>query len=339
MDTNEQRCIQAPVIILSAPRAGSTLLFETLAKHPFLWTIGDESHALIEHIPQLSTVSRGYVSNCLDEMDASEEMVDLLHQRFSQSARDIKGNIYKPAQGNFRLLEKTPKNALRVEFLNRAFPDAKFIYLVRDPRENVSSIMEAWDSGRFTTYPNLPNWRGGWSLLLPKGWRNYIGKPLSSIARYQWQQANDSILNGLATITSSRKMILNYQDFVSEPAKQLEKLLEFAELDPQYINKMLAGGLDYSRYTLTRPKKGKWLSHAKKIAPEMHYINDTVNNINRWLSSEGCSSLDSTINLADVDSLVSTEVKHSLDVTRTPRNATCPCGSGKRFKLCHGLLK
>ena len=24
------------------------------------------------------------------------------------------------------------------------------------------------------------------------------------------------------------------------------------------------------------------------------------------------------------------------DFSKTPRNAPCPCGSGKKFKLCHG---
>jgi preprotein translocase subunit SecA len=24
------------------------------------------------------------------------------------------------------------------------------------------------------------------------------------------------------------------------------------------------------------------------------------------------------------------------DLEKTPRNAPCPCGSGKKFKLCHG---
>ena len=36
-----------PIFILSAPRAGSTLLFETLSQFPDIWTIGRESHDII----------------------------------------------------------------------------------------------------------------------------------------------------------------------------------------------------------------------------------------------------------------------------------------------------
>ena len=49
--------------------------------------------------------------------------------------------------GALRFLEKTPKNALRVPFFARIFPDARFIFLWRDPRENIASIMQAWRPG------------------------------------------------------------------------------------------------------------------------------------------------------------------------------------------------
>ncbi|MCT8987465.1 SEC-C metal-binding domain-containing protein [Shewanella phaeophyticola] len=28
-----------------------------------------------------------------------------------------------------------------------------------------------------------------------------------------------------------------------------------------------------------------------------------------------------------------------VDVATVPRNSPCPCGSGKRFKQCHGALR
>ncbi|MDB5480941.1 MAG: hypothetical protein JWO83_1994, partial [Caulobacteraceae bacterium] len=40
-----------PIFIVSPPRSGSTLLFETLMKAPGLATVGGESHALMESIP------------------------------------------------------------------------------------------------------------------------------------------------------------------------------------------------------------------------------------------------------------------------------------------------
>ena len=74
------------------------------------------------------------------------------------------------------MLEKTPKNALRIPFIRKTYPDALFVYLYREPRDNVSSIMEAWRSGRFVMYPDLPGWQGlPWSLLLIPGGMALLG--------------------------------------------------------------------------------------------------------------------------------------------------------------------
>ena len=43
-----------PIFIVSTPRSGSTLLYETLERAPELFSIGDESHGLIEGVPGLS---------------------------------------------------------------------------------------------------------------------------------------------------------------------------------------------------------------------------------------------------------------------------------------------
>ena len=66
-----------PIIILSAPRSGSTLLFETLAKSDELWTIGGESHAVIEGMPEFSPGYQDSISNQLTEKDGDEQSLNL----------------------------------------------------------------------------------------------------------------------------------------------------------------------------------------------------------------------------------------------------------------------
>jgi hypothetical protein len=174
-----------PVFIVSPPRSGSTMLFETLARAPRLFTIGGESHQLIEGVPQLSPESRGFESNRLLAQDAAPEVIDTLRGRFHEALRDREDQRPPPGRP-VRMLEKTPKNSLRVPFLARVFPEARFIYLYRDPRQVLSSMIEAWQSGRFRTYPQLPGWSGpAWSLLLIPGWRELIGRPLHEIVAAQ----------------------------------------------------------------------------------------------------------------------------------------------------------
>ncbi|MEO9080091.1 MAG: hypothetical protein ABI268_12380 [Rhodanobacter sp.] len=48
---------------------------------------------------------------------------------------------HPPTQLPVRLLEKTPKNALRVPFMTKVFQEAGLAYLSRDPRQLLSSML------------------------------------------------------------------------------------------------------------------------------------------------------------------------------------------------------
>ncbi|WP_202951107.1 sulfotransferase [Synechococcus sp. PCC 7336] len=83
------------------------------------------------------------------------------------------------------LEKKTPKNSLRIPFLQKIFPQARFVFLHRRPEANISSIVTAWRSGRFVTYRNLPHWQGlPWSLVLPPNWPQLNGASLAEIAAF-----------------------------------------------------------------------------------------------------------------------------------------------------------
>ena len=101
---------------------------------------------------------------------------------------------------DLRFLEKTPKNALRIPFLDAAFPDAQFIFLWREPRPNIASIIEAWKAGRWVTYRGLDERADPWSLLLPPDWRAMRDAPLPEIAAFQWESANRIALDDLERI-------------------------------------------------------------------------------------------------------------------------------------------
>lgn len=254
-----------PVFIVCPPRSGSSLLFETLAQSPSVWTVGGESHGVIEGIPALQPVQRGWESNRLTAAEAGPGIVERLTDAFFLNLRDRDGR--RPAAGaeDLRLLEKTPKNALRVPFLAAAFPDALFVYLYRNPRESISSIYEAWQSGRFVTYPQLPEWPGlPWSLLLVPGWRELAGRPLAEIAARQWAIATEELLNDLEALPAERWCVANYGRLVSEPQDEVERLCGFLGLA---WDRPLIAPLPLSRHTLTAPERGKWRRNAEVLEP------------------------------------------------------------------------
>lgn len=265
---------ERPIFIVSPPRSGSTLLFETLAKAPGLYTIGDESHQLIEGVAGLSPSDRGYQSNRLDAGDADPAVAHTLRERFMAALRDRDGHPPRSASA-LRMLEKTPKNALRVPFLAKVFPDARFIFLHRDVRQTLGSMMDGWQSGRFRMYPQLPGWEGPvWSFLLTPGWQELSGKPLGDIVAGQWGRTMDVLLGDLAALDPSRWIGVDHDAFLRDPQAQVKRLCEWAGV--AWDHDLAGANLPLSRYTLTRPDPDKWRRHAAAIEAPLAAMQATI---------------------------------------------------------------
>ncbi|HET6566067.1 MAG TPA: sulfotransferase [Xanthomonadales bacterium] len=265
------RLFDRPVIILAAPRSGSTLLFETLAECANVWTIGGESHQVIESIPALNPASGRIDSNRLTAAHANPPVDELMRRRFARLLRDRDGREFFRLRhlSQLRFLEKTPKNALRLPFLNRIFPDALYIFLFRDVRANLSSMMEAWRSTRWKTYPRLSGWQGPpWSLLLPPGWQKLNGKTIAEICAYQWQSANQTVLDDLRELPDHRWISVSYESLLNDQAACVKRLCEFAgfEMDER-LRSRLAEPLPLSRFTQTQPAADKWRKNEIEINP------------------------------------------------------------------------
>lgn len=250
---------KAPIIILSAPRSGSTLLFETLALSNQIATIGGESHEIIEDIPALRPDATGVTSNRLRAEHASDEVGTRIREGFAARLVDSSGRAVRDPSA-LRLLEKTPKNTLRVPFLNAVFPDARFVLLWRDPQQALGSIIRAWQSGRWKTYSGLPGFSRPWSLLLPPGWPDYENRSLADIAAFQWIAANQYALDDLSALEPDRWMSISYSELLRAPLGAVQRIFQFAELkqpDAALVER-LAKPLPLSRQTLTAPSAEKW---------------------------------------------------------------------------------
>lgn len=264
-----RKLFDRPVIILAAPRSGSTLLFETLAECVDAWTIGGESHRVIESLPALNPGSGMVGSNRLTGEHANDEVVSFVRRRFARLLRNRDGMEFFNNQHltGLRFLEKTPKNALRVPFLDRVFPDALYIHLFRDVRANLSSMMEAWRSGNWRTYPRLAGWNGPpWSLLLPPDWSDMNGKSLAEICAFQWRSANQQIHDDLKNLARDRWIAVSYEDLLDDPQATIERLCCFTgfEIDERMRNR-LSAPLPLSRFTQTSPSSDKWRKNETEI--------------------------------------------------------------------------
>ncbi|HJQ37102.1 MAG TPA: sulfotransferase [Thermoanaerobaculia bacterium] len=270
--------IERPVIILSLPRTGSTMLFDALAQSPTLYTIGGESHVVIEGMEQLRAERRGYESSRLTATDATPEVAATLTARFHAILRD-RNNVR--AAGTVRMLEKTPRNALRVPFLDAVFPDALFLYLHRDPRSTISSMLDAWRSPWLATYPTLPGWRGHpWSMLLVPGWRELNGRPLAEIVAAQWATTTRILLDDLASIRSDRICATTYDALVAAPQRELERLCAFAGAA---WDRVIPGRLPVSRTALTLPDQSKVARNEADLSIAMPLVEEVAAREQEWL--------------------------------------------------------
>ena len=144
-----------------------------------------------------------------------------------------------PSRGPVRLVEKTPENCLRLPFLLALFPDARVLYLTRDGRSNVHSLIEGWKQPHLFPGYRVPNRlsipgyaRERWAFTLIPGWKDLARSPLEEICAWQWIRCNEAVL---AHCEGNRGLVpyltIRYEDLVSQPAGTLQQIAGFLGLD------------------------------------------------------------------------------------------------------------
>jgi hypothetical protein len=121
--------------------------------------------------------------------------------RFYVRARNRVRALSGPRTDPIRLLEKTPENCLRLPFLVSLFPDARILYLTRDGRSNVNSLIEGWKQPHlFPGYRvpealQIPGYtRKRWAFSLIPGWRDLCASSLEEVCAWQWIRCNEAVL-------------------------------------------------------------------------------------------------------------------------------------------------
>jgi len=277
---------EKPIFIISAPRSGSTLLFETLSRNKNLWTLGEECHTIYRAIPSLDPVHNNFDSGALTAEQATPEVGNIVRAGFTMYLRNS-GNarfvqlpdMIRPKK--IRFLEKTPRNSLNIPFLNNIFPDASYIFLSRDAASNINSIIEAWgvglQDGSFVTFANLKGWElKHWCMLLPEGWRKYNGRSIAEIAAFQWKECNETIMKDLSLIPKERQIHITYEELISNPEKELKRLNDFCGISDGVEDIGLQDNkLPISKTTVSAPAPDKWKKRFDEINPLLADMEET----------------------------------------------------------------
>lgn len=229
------------VIIVGAGRSGTNMLRDLLVKLPNcttwncdeinpIWKFGNKDRPDDELVP----------------LDANERICRFINSRFDKIAQRNNCEI---------VIEKTCANSLRVPFVYKVVPDAKFIFITRDGRDVVASAMQRWVSKLDITYTlkklqyvpiqdlfhyvihfskiRLKRFLMGESVLSSWG-PVYKGMDLDKkimglheLCAKQWSKCVESTTKGFAEIPADQMIHIKYEEFVLEPATYLKRIAEF----------------------------------------------------------------------------------------------------------------
>ena len=184
--------------------------------------------------------------------------------------------IDRLAGGN-RYMDKFPRNCLRATYLQALFPDAYFVYIRRDGRAVVSSLITGWQTqdkfGQGTLLPvplSIEGYSGRkWRFLVPPGWRGYTsGRSLAEVCAFQWVSANEAVLAAKARIDPERWIEISYEELLGSPKETTARLFEGIGLPADDEVLRWASELDthVSRTAVTAPRREKWRQeHPREI--------------------------------------------------------------------------
>lgn len=178
---------------------------------------------------------------------------------------------FDPPDRPIRLLEKTPENCLRLPFLAALFPDARILFLTRDGRANVHSLLEGWRQSHLFPGYRTPvpvtspgQTRGRWAFTLIPGWRDLVDRPLEEICARQWAACNAAVLDYATTPDALPMLTVRYDDLVAAPDMALTRIARFLELPPESLS-VLGTALPEVN-VLSRPGAEKWRAEEEAIA-------------------------------------------------------------------------
>ena len=250
-----------PVFVVGCSRSGTTVTYETLAACDrflyFGWEVPQFWNSL--HGP----LNNGWESEAAGAGDARPEH------------RDAALRYFYARLGAGRVLDKTCINVMRIPYLHALFPQAKFVFIQRDGRDNVSSMMDGWRVGRsdgrfeltqfFGDFPDTVAINGGefreWSFFLAPGWRRYNQASLEEVCAFQWISANRMALEAKSQIPPAQWVHLRYEDIFERPVEMFR--LAFEQLSVPFTPALEArcANLQPTSVVSGKPKPQKWKEH------------------------------------------------------------------------------
>jgi Sulfotransferase domain len=262
-----------PVVIIGAPRSGTNMLRDFLVELPgvdtwpcdeinYIWRHGNISHKSDEFLPQL----------------ASQSICKYIRGQFDA--------LQKKYHSNY-IIEKTCANSLRVGFVNKVLPDAKYIFLIRDGLDVIGSAKLRWKAKldilyilkkvRYVPWVDLPYYGFKYfgnrlaKIFSEDGRLSFWGPQLNDmdnllksysleqVCAVQWQRCIEASEFAFSQMTEDKIYKLRYEDFIRNPSDEYKNICTFLGLvqpDEEFLNNITStvsvSSIGKGRNTLTQ---------------------------------------------------------------------------------------
>ena len=145
--------MKSPIFLFSIPRSGSTLLQRMLAGHPEISTVSEPWILLPLVYSQKQTGQLSNYSHRNSQLGIND-VINQLPQKerdYNLAIRSMSDHIYEKLCLNNEkyFLDKTPRYHLIAQEIISIYPDAKFIFLFRNPLDVYASVMTTWGDNSF----------------------------------------------------------------------------------------------------------------------------------------------------------------------------------------------
>lgn len=229
--------LKPPIILIGNTRSGATMVQKLMAVHP-------EIASWYEPNPIWLYADPGRPHDEFDESDATGRSKAYIRKQFLK---------YQQQNGNCIVFEKTPQNILRVPYVQAIFPEASYLFIVRNPFSFISSVEFKWQRTvtgkgilrrlKSTPIEHLHHYAGRYlvqqynkrilrrkylAIWGPryKGIRKDLKThdQLTIIAR-QWAVCSRKAEEDISRVFNRGQMLrLRYEDFVEDPVSDLERI-------------------------------------------------------------------------------------------------------------------